>query len=100
MSDGFQRSFVLKLSLEFLKRNDLSGRTGGDGKDLTKQCRTAHRAERQHITTDGWLNNGISNIGAPARGIVLKGNRTWIGPELDKTQRSVIGLDVKGIGNG
>ena len=77
MSDSFKSPPILELTLQFLQRDDLSWGSDGNSKYLSEQRWTTDNPQGEHITANRRLDNGISNVGTPARQVIskLKGAR-------------------------
>src|SRR3989304_1816155 len=77
MSDSFKSPPILELTLQFLRRDDLSWGPDGNSKYLSEQRWTTDNPQGKHITANRRRDNGISNVGTPARQVIskLKGAR-------------------------
>ena len=97
MGNRFESATILELSLHLLQRHDLSGHSGRNGKHLPQQGGTPHSAEGKNIATDRWLDDGVAQVGAPARKVRLKLDSAWIRTEADEVVGGFLRRDVKSI---
>ena len=78
-----QRSSILQLALNFLKRDDLRWRRGSDGKYLPQQSRSSHSRKRNDVATDGRLQDGVPDVTQPPGRVLPKRVGAWIRAHSD-----------------
>ena len=70
MRDRFQGSALLELPLKLLERDDLGRGGDAEPKDLTKERRPPHGPQRQEVSANRGLDDGVAHVGRPASRVV------------------------------